>query len=131
VTVTVPVAAPLAAGEKLTFTVILLPASIVKGRDGTELSVNPVPEIATFETLTLLVVPFTKLNDAEVVPLTAMLPKSMLLGLAEIVPGLVPPPPEPEPLLVEVLAIPVPPAQPIIRIAANSAAARNHVLRIR
>jgi hypothetical protein len=132
VTVTVPVAAPLAAGENVTLTLMLLPASTEKGTAGTELSVKPVPEMATFETLTLFVVPLTRLTAVDLLLPTATLPRSRLAGEADRVPGLVPPPPGSlDPVLVELLAMPVPPAHPISRLVANNAPAKNHVLRIR
>src|SRR5208282_2228810 len=87
----VPLAAPLAVGEKSTVNVALWPAVKVKGKDS-PLKLNPLPLAAAAETVRLdpPVLVRVSLNDFEV--LTWTLPKARLVGFAVSVPCVTPVP---------------------------------------
>jgi hypothetical protein len=128
VTVKLPLAAPLAIGENAMVRVKVLPASIENGTAGGVLREKPVPETATFETLAVPAPEFVTVKVADFATPRATLPRSKLAGLAESIPRLVPPPPNPPgvvpPLLDEGLDTPVPPAQPIKIIVPSNMMAR-------
>jgi hypothetical protein len=91
VMLTLPLAAPLAVGEKSTVNDVLWPAVSVTGKDS-PLKLNPVPLAAAAEMVRLdpPVLVKVSLNDFEL--LTWTLPKARLVGLAVSVPWVTPVP---------------------------------------
>src|SRR5208282_255081 len=105
VTLTLPLAAPLAVGEKSTVKDVLWPAVNVKGKDS-PLKLNPVPLAAAAEMVRLDPPVLVSVSDRLLLLPTWTLPNAKLEGLGESTPAVTPVPvPVPERLSTTVLFV--------------------------